>query len=567
MTVLGNLGEIHVIRAELAGRVSPEWWFWNPTRVIHPGVGEPGPISEFPAFTFIFGDLHAHAMSLPIAALTLALAVGVVRSGATSLGGLVPVLVILGVALGTLSVTNTWDLPTYAILAVAGLAIATLGQGLSRRAVGTFLGASVTLAVGAYLAFLPFRLHYWSVFDGVMRWEGRQTRFFDYLTIHGLFLFAIGSALVLQVARGNDLSAVTRTMRLFVRRPLDLRATLARHRAFVARGESRGAAVAIVLALIVVTIACALSAQWPAAVALPVVTFAVLAWPVRTRSAVSAGDRAIRRLLLVMVVVGLGLTLAVEYYVLRNIDIGRVNTVFKLYLQVWVLFAVAAAVSAGMVLARLRGAPRLLANAWRVAFVALVAIASLYPYLASRAKIEDRFDRSVGRTLDGSEFMAKAMHNEKAIDLRLAYDLDGIRWMLENVEGSPVVAEVNTVPTLYGWGSRFAMFTGNPTIVGWDFHQRQQRPPMAPVVQDRVADVQTIYRTQDPIVAHDILTDYGASYVVDGELERAYFPEGAAKWAAGEGKYWTLEYSNPGLRIYRVLPEPAASGSEDPDSS
>ena len=336
------------------------------------------------------------------------------------------------------------------------------------------------------------------------------------------------------------------------------------------RGESRGAALAVVLGLLAITAACALTAQWPAAVALPVATVAALVWPVRSRAAVSAQDRAVRRLLLVCVVLGLGLTLAVEYYVVRNIDIGRVNTVFKLYLQVWVLFAVTAAVSSGMVLARLRAAPRLLANGWRVAFIALVAIASLYPYLATREKIDDRFDRSVGRTLDGSEFMAKAMFSDKAIDLRLAYDLAAIRWILENVEGSPVVAEINTAPTLYGWGSRYAMFTGNPTIVGWDFHQRQQRPPMAPVVQERVAEVQRIYRTRDPAVAHRILTRYGASYVIDGELERAYFPEGAAKWAAGAGTYWTLEYSNPGVRIYRVLSTPSeapASDSEEPETS
>ena len=566
VTALGNLGELHVIRLELAGTVANDWWFWNPTRVIHPGEGEPGPISEFPAFTFIFGDLHAHAMALPIAALVLALVVGIVRGGATSVRTLAPALAVVALALGTLAVTNTWDLPTYGLLACAGLAIAILGEGLSRRRLAGFLGASLVLAVGAYLAFLPFRLHYWSVFDGVQRWEGRQTRLFDYLTIHGLFLFAIASALVLQLARGADLGALARTARVFARRPRRPTETLARHRAFVPPGSTRVATLVAVSGVVLVSAACALTAQWPAAVAVPLASLAVFAWPVRARPAVSARDRAVRRLLILMVVLGLGLTLAVEYYVLRNIDIGRVNTVFKTYLQVWVLFAVAAAVSAGMVFSRLGRTRRAIANAWRVAFLTLVAVAALYPYLAARAKIEDRFDRSVGRTLDGSAFMEKAMHNEKAVDLRLAHDREAIRWMLENVEGSPVVAEINTAPVLYGWGSRYAMFTGNPTIVGWDFHQRQQRPPMAPEVQERVAEVQRLYATRSPKVAHDILSAFGVSYVIDGELERAYFPEGAEKWKTGEGTYWTLVYSNPGVRIYRVL-QPAAASADEPDSS
>jgi len=64
-------------------------------------------------------------------------------------------------------------------------------------------------------------------------------------------------------------------------------------------------------------------------------------------------------------------------------------------------------------------------------------------------------------------------------------------------------------------------------------------------------------------VAHRILTRYGASYLVVGELERAYFPEGAAKWEEGIGRYWTLAYENPGVRIYRVLRPGDASASSD----
>ena len=46
--------------------------------------------------------------------------------------------------------------------------------------------------------------------------------------------------------------------------------------------------------------------------------------------------------------------------------------------------------------------------------VLLVSIAALYPVLAARAKIDDRFDTSVGRTLDGTAFMTKAVFTDKA---------------------------------------------------------------------------------------------------------------------------------------------------------
>ena len=124
--------------------------------------------------------------------------------------------------------------------------------------------------------------------------------------------------------------------------------------------------------------------------------------------------------------------------------------------------------------------------------------------------------------------------------------------MLEHVDGSPVVAEVNTYPTLYGWGNRYTMFTGNPSIVGWDYHQRQQRGRQSLLVTERIADVQEAYATTDPNVAYEIFSRYGASYFVVGLLERAYFPEGQLKWAEGTGRLWTLVYRNPGVQIYRL---------------
>jgi uncharacterized membrane protein len=193
-----------------------------------------------------------------------------------------------------------------------------------------------------------------------------------------------------------------------------------------------------------------------------------------------------------------------------------------------------------------------LREAWRVAFVLLLVVGLLYPVLAARAKIADRFEQSAGRTLDGTAFMTAALLDEGGRAIQLGPDREAIRWLLEHVEGSPVVAEVNTTPTLYGWQGRYAVHTGNPTIVGWDFHQRQQRPQQSALVQRRVEEVQRLYRTADPEAAARILSRYGVTYAIVGPLERAYFPEGTAKWKAGEGRYWTLAYETPGVRIYRV---------------
>jgi uncharacterized membrane protein len=68
-----------------------EWWYWNATRVYPPAKDEAGPITEFPLFTFLFADLHAHMMALPLSVLALGLcvqfllsAVGAEESGVRS---------------------------------------------------------------------------------------------------------------------------------------------------------------------------------------------------------------------------------------------------------------------------------------------------------------------------------------------------------------------------------------------------------------------------------------------------------------------------------------------------
>ena len=69
-----------------------------------------------------------------------------------------------------------------------------------------------------------------------------------------------------------------------------------------------------------------------------------------------------------------------------------------------------------------------------------------------------------------------------------------IRWMQENIEGSPVIVEGNMVE--YHWGNRYTIYTGLPSVVGWNWHQRQQRAALPDgTVESRVADVGAFYST------------------------------------------------------------------------
>jgi uncharacterized membrane protein len=146
-------------------------------------------------------------------------------------------------------------------------------------------------------------------------------------------------------------------------------------------------------------------------------------------------------------------------------------------------------------------------------------------------------------------FMAYAGYADQGQDFTLREDYDAIRWMQENVQGSPVIVEANTVE--YHWGSRYTIYTGLPGVVGWNWHQRQQRGVVSTLwVEDRVREVGTFYETSNLAEAESFIARYDVTYIIVGKLEQAYYPEqGLAKF----------EHMTSAGRLRRVYAEGATA--------
>ncbi len=570
IALAGNLGELRFLIAQLAGAVTGhpallpiQAWYWDATRLIQHPPTEAGPITEFPWFTYLYADLHAHLLALPYTVLALALAVGLVREIARPSGpwrrvmGLVP----LSFVLGALWPLNTWDFPTYALVALGALLVASWRRSATPlKALLDALGSWVIVVALGYALFLPFHLRSVSPFAGLEPWRGSPTPLADYLTIHGLFLFLIVAALLVDFWFGRDLNPSARLIRLGLRRWRHLPRLVHLHRVLVSGTPlyRAGLCVPAVGGLLAVLL---VFSRKPLLTLIVVLGTLATLLAVRGRTANAEGPTALQQRLwqmtLVLVIGGLALTLAAELVVPTGIDIGRVNTVFKLYLQAWVLWGLAATAAVGTVVRNLPRLPTAGRMLWSSGFVALLSGALLYPVLATPAKINDRFDRSVGGTLDGTRFMEKAVYVDRSQEFPLVYDSLAMGWLEQHVSGSPVVAEVNTSPTLYGWGDRYAMFTGNPTVIGWSWHEQQQRPVDAALIARRIAAIQLAYSTTVPTLAYQIFHQYGVDYFVVGPLERAYFPAGQQKWDQGRDRLWDTVYENPGVVIYRLRPSEA----------
>jgi len=523
--VAGNLdGAVQLLQGAweaLHGRPFPAFDYWRSSRMMPPDP--PGfEITEFPFFTFLFADLHAHMLAMPLHLMALALGLrlwlgdaGRERSASYALAFLA-----LALTVSALWATNAWDFPTY--LGLAGLTVAVgawVRRGGGAPDGGTLFRAGLRVALLVGLALLLFQPYFQRTesFYNRVHLSGTQTALWQYLGIHGLFVFVLVPWVLWALGRGLGGR---------LRRPGALVAG-----AVLLAGVLTAGLVGYLTAslLLLLALACALEAlrrlaQAPAG-AVP------LAYP------------------LLLAGLGFALGAGVDLFTVEG-DIERMNTVFKIFFQAWVLLALASAFALGDLELGWALRPPALRRAWQAGLALLVLSVSVYPVLGTRARLGDRF-QVLPPTLDGTAFMEVAVYQDPNGPMELRWERDALGWLWKAVEGTPVVLE--GVTPIYRWGGRVSAYTGLPTVIGWEWHQIQQRWAYRDRVLRRVAEVNAFYSTADPERAQAVLDRYGVEWVVVGQVERLYYPpEGLAKLERMPTLH--LAYENPGVRIYRVVP-------------
>jgi YYY domain-containing protein len=504
-------------------------WYWNPTRIF-PAPNESAPITEFPLFTFTYADLHAHMIALPVTLLSLGWALSAVLSRAweksRSWLQLAWIFAFGAIVLGSLKPINTWDLPTYLLLAAiaVGYAIWRYTKPKSRL-IKVALGVG-SIAALSFAAYLPFTWWYRQGYSSVRIWDGAHVSFTPYFVHWAIFLFFIIAWMVWETREwlaSTPISSVRKLEPYVWLLPFGLLA---------------------VFAVMVLLFFLGVKIGW---LLIPLLIWVGLL-------ALRPGQNEVKRIVLFMTGTGLFLTLFVEVIVLKG-DISRMNTVFKFYMQAWTLLAVSAALAAAWSLQALRQWASGWRAFWQVVAAGLVASAALFMLLGVTAKIRDRMSAEAPHTLDGMVYMETSVYYEHDQTLDLREDYEAIRWMQDNVQGSPVIVEGYI--SEYRWGARYVINTGLPGVLGWNFHQRQQREFVpGNDIWARVGDIDQFYMSSDLDLARGFLQKYGVRYVIVGQMERAiYPPAGIDKFEQYDGQLWREVFRVGDTVVYEVLPE------------
>ncbi|MGE0806095.1 MAG: DUF2298 domain-containing protein, partial [Burkholderiaceae bacterium] len=569
-------------RALLAGA---EGWYWSPSRTVAQRAGGGTEINEFPAFTFLYGDLHPHLLAMPLqlALLTLMLALifAPLASPALSttspgfwskpssrlppaLRRLAACLLWTGIGIAVLRMTNSWDWPTYLLLglaaaALAGWRLAPLRHWPPAAPVAGFerwlqaVACAAALFVVQWLAAWPFSAQFATGAVGLTFYSGPRTALSSWLLMHGWFVLV----LVLwgwRLSRA-ELATADSAVPAAAARPVSPRM---RRLPRLLHGLS-----ALGLAY---TLA-ALLWHWrvpEATVPASGLQLALLAWLLalacRCREAAA-------RVGLLAGAAGIAIAFGVEWVVVGQ-DLGRMNTFFKFHLQSWLLLAVAAGIAvAHLAAAAMQAIPaipaipaspaRPTARAARRALILIIIVAVpalAYLPLGVVGRMQSRFDASAPWTLDGEAFLQYARLSAGDATIALAGDAQLIAWLRRNAAPRDVILEAQ-LPE-YRWGSRIASFTGRPTLLGYRHHQAQQRPlpALGNAIELRRRNVAALYESTDAARAVAVLKRYGVRFIVVGALERAVYPAaGLDKFAAlARGGTLRVAFSAGDDRIYEL---------------
>ena len=522
--------------------------WWRATRVIDTVVDGKSldyTITEFPYFSFLLGDLHAHVSSLPFLVFNLALGLNMFLSrDRLGLGWLRRnpwEAVIISLALGSLAFINIWDFPVFAALLVGLVLVKAYGESGLRTARDLLPSVTtlVPIVVLSILMYLPFYLTLSSQASGILPTKDvMDTRPIFFFMIWGLPLVVTGSFLLKQILSVQGLTG---------RNPGLLSLVL----------------IVSVLPFLLWAITKVLVSSFDGGVAdglaevgsrfgkllpgMAVVGVALYSMLLRSRGEDDKGTT----FALLPLALAFYLLVGAELFYLVDFFGTRMNTVFKIYYQAWLLLGVVSAYSLYYVccrpvtlLASVAGKlPRVLSlpvgllgksGSWAwVGLVGLLVAGSLYYPVG--AALDLNKNGGGGDTFDGLAFLKRDNRDE----------YDATVWLRDEAPRGRIVEAVGGSYTEFG---RVSSSTGLPTVLGWKGHEQQWRGYKR-LFDRREAWVEQIYSSGNPDEVRQLLEANDIRYVYVGSRERAKYGAAHLGGFTFLKRVWPLKPVTPGDNV------------------
>ena len=458
VSIAGNMhyvvyGQIIPFIQKLKGEEVSSYWFPDATRYIgfNPDV-EDKTIHEFPCYSFVLGDLHAHVVDIMFVLLLLGLLYAWMKKvRTTELSGesmsrrkfwkkqlLMPQLLATGALLGMFHWTNYWDFVIYFVVTCgAALFMNIIGQkGKIRWALGVTAAQAAEILILATVIIMPFTLQFdtSNMVQGIALAQHHSLPH-QLLVLWGLpgiltILFVV--SLLIEKLRGAEQKSLYHLL-TSIRLP-DL--------------------------------------------------FAVL-----------------------MGLCAIGLVLIPELVYVRDIyenGNARANTMFKLTYQAYIMFGMT------MIYVIFR-----LLVIGKNKILKVLAFIGLFFFVWTCGYFGNSVHSWFGEVWKPSQY--KGLNATAFLETDFPEDVNGIRWLKENISDAPVVLEANG--DSYSEYERVSAMTGLPTIMGWYVHEWLWRGNLSDL-NAKIEEIQEIYTSTDETRVKELLEEYNVSYIFVGSCER-----------------------------------------------
>ncbi len=532
--------------------------FWQISRVVPDTVA-----NEFPFWTHLFMDFHAHMLVVPFTLVFLTLAYAMLARPLNELdsGRWSGFVFWMALMLGTVTCTNTWDLPGLAIVLMTAAAIkfwrespiANSKTYIEWTAPETWLAllrmpivpVMATLVL-SYVLLYPF--HFW--FEsrvnsiGVMGEGQTAPSLYVFWWAH-LLLPVVISAVLLAVTRPSGGVSLLRTA-LF----------------------SFGLVVSIALATLI-TNTNPFGFRPPLSETNAPLNYAVVGLFLPFLSVLffclwSRKRCVMQTYAILLGFVGLGLSLGIELFYInegRTPPTHRWNTVFKFNLQTWLYFSLFVPVACQLIW-QCVGSVGKKTGMWfaylsRFGFVSVYASVLLlttpFTIIAPAVVMFShggayRDARGDIPSLDGLSWLKTEHYPDYVL----------VKWLNRYAPGAPTIAEMPD--GWYNQVSRFCTYTGLPGILGWSNHVGERMH--ADKTQQRTRDGDRIYLSNNKKEIRNLLDNYQVEYVLFGEMEMNYRRENYGRFTSygpaaldrleSMGDIYQLVYRYDDSSIFRV---------------
>jgi uncharacterized membrane protein len=539
-------------------------WWWRASRVLSDydfARNWREIIDEFPAFSYVLGDLHPHVLAMPFAFLGMALALNWMLGGGRGLLRIPKLrldlhldaegLLFAALVLGGMAFLNFWDFPIYVVLFLGAYVLVRARQaGWGWGRLVDFVSLGLAVGIPSVALYLPFYLGFSSQAGGFVPNLIYITRGAHLWVMFGSLFVPIFAYLAYLRASNPDLKGLWKGVWLALGVVLVLWASVLVF-AYLIR---------FIPLLVRINPQAAIAPQaylgelhagdwgslyvesfrrrlvdiggWGTIVVLLSLTLGLLVKRGKDESEsddistpdrdepVGSATRQVRPAIvqtahsplvtgyaLLLILVGAVLVLTPEFYYLRDQFGWRMNTIFKFYFQAWILWSAAAAFGSAVLLQELR-------NPWRAVLaaglVALLGGTLVYPALGFWDRTSG-FNPPQGWNLDGGAYMETYAPDELA----------AIQWLKQAPDGVLVEA-VRPDGGSYSDFARVSVYSGLPTVLGWVGHESQWRGGYEEM-GSRQDDIARLYNTRNWDEARGILEHYNIRYVVVGPRERSTY--------------------------------------------